>query len=70
MLAKSKASFTVRAFSGIEFVAYEWRPVPAGFEGEARRNQFLDVQESAPVEPEPDPITEEQPVKRGRKGAK
>ncbi len=68
MKAKSNRFGSITAFNGIEYVRYEWRDVPSGFDDEARRNQFLDVQESAPVEPEP--ITEEQPVKRGRKGAK
>ncbi len=70
MKAKSNRFGSITAFNGIEYVRYEWRDVPAGFEDEARRNQFLDVQESAPVETEPDPITEEHPVKRGRKEAK
>lgn len=70
VLAKAKASFTVRAFSGLEFVPTEWRPVPAGLEDEARRNPFLELQEDAPVFAESEPIAVEPPGKRGRRGSK
>jgi hypothetical protein len=42
---KSARYGSVQAFSGHEFVKHEWRPVPAGFEDEARRNEYLDVSE-------------------------
>jgi hypothetical protein len=32
---------TVIAFSGAEFVRYEWRDVPAGFEAQAEAHPFL-----------------------------
>lgn len=72
MKAKSKRFSSVTAFSGLEFVRYEWRDVPIGFEDEAQRNPFLELQEDAPVEPEttPEPTPEDAPVKRGRRGSK
>lgn len=36
---------TMTAFTGFEFVKYEWRPVPAGCEDEARKHLYLDVDE-------------------------
>lgn len=32
-------------FSGVEFVKFEFRPVPAGFEEQARENEMLEVRE-------------------------
>lgn len=43
----------VLAFSGHEFVKYEWRPVPEGYEEPARTHELLDVREigaEAPIE--------------------
>lgn len=37
----------VAAFSGREYIRFEWRPVPAGCEAEARRHTMLDVREIA-----------------------
>ena len=34
---------TVLAFSGSEYVRYEWRPVPTGFEAQAEAHPYLDV---------------------------
>jgi hypothetical protein len=34
---------TVNAFSGMEYVRYEYRPVPAGFEDQARKHPYLTV---------------------------
>lgn len=34
------------AFSGVEFTRAEWRAVPEGFEEEAKKHPFLDVQPS------------------------
>lgn len=36
---------TVTAFSGHEFVKYEWRAVPAGFELEAAKHPSLEVKQ-------------------------
>lgn len=40
------------AFSGVEFVKYEWRPVPATATTEQREGQkdFLEFREAAPQE--------------------
>ena len=34
---------TVNAFSGFEYVRYEWRTVPAGFEAQAEAHPYLDI---------------------------
>lgn len=34
---------TLTAFSGSEYVRYEWRPVPAGYEAQAEAHPYLDV---------------------------
>ncbi len=46
---------TVTAFSGLEFVQYEWRGVPKGCETEARTHPYLEI--------EPEPQTVEAPAK-------
>jgi len=46
----------VSAF-GFEFVAYEWRNVPAGFEADAERHPYLEIQ------PEAEPVPAEEPAK-------
>jgi hypothetical protein len=46
---------TITAFSGREYVKYEWRVVPAGFEAEAARHPYLEVK---PVEVESEPQPE------------
>lgn len=55
---------SITAFSGLEFVKMEWRPVPAGCEAEAKRNPFLEVREK-PVE-----VAEEPAKAPGEKAAK
>jgi hypothetical protein len=42
---KSARYGSIQAFSGLEFVKGDWRPVPAGFEEEARGNEYLEVSE-------------------------
>ena len=56
MQAKSNAPYPVMAFTGREFVTYEWRPVPSGHEEAARNHPMLDVRErkQAPVDETPD----------------
>ena len=65
MKAKSNKSFPIVAFGGREYVPYEWRPVPAGFEEAARANPFLEVQE---IKPEPEP--EKKPAAKPKTTAK
>jgi pyruvate/2-oxoglutarate dehydrogenase complex dihydrolipoamide acyltransferase (E2) component len=52
MKAKAKKPHgTIRAFTGREFVAYEWRPVPAGSEDEAGRLEaggYLELKREPP----------------------
>lgn len=60
LLARAKDSFRagpVIAFSGYEYVRYEWRPVPAGHEEEAKRHALLDLRlldDEPEVVPEPE----------------
>lgn len=72
MKAKSNKGYPVTAFSGLEFVSYEWRDVPPGKEQEAINNPFLitmlDEPQPAPVFSESEPIAVEPPGKRGRRG--
>ena len=35
---------SITAFSGLEFVKYEWRNVPAGKDEEAKRNPYLELE--------------------------
>ena len=48
------------AFGGHEFVIYEWRDVPSGFEGPARGHSYLEVDDIdpdvQPTEPEGEPV--------------
>jgi hypothetical protein len=55
MRAKSNQPFPVQAFGGRRYVPGEWTDVPAGFEEEARKNQYLIIDEPVAkvVEPEP-----------------
>lgn len=76
MKARSKRFGSITAFSGREFVRYEWRDVPAGFEDEARRNSLLELTDDT-VNPAPDleplSLVEVEPVNKPtkhRKGAK
>jgi hypothetical protein len=43
--AKPEAWGSVRAFSGHEYVKYEWRPVPEGSEDVAKNHEMLEVRE-------------------------
>lgn len=52
--ARAKTPYPVRAFTGREYVPYEWRLVPEGSEDEARRQPDLELRE-AETEPEPEP---------------
>jgi len=45
MQAKSKRPYPVTAFAAREFVGYEWRVVPDGYEEEARRLEAAGVLE-------------------------
>jgi hypothetical protein len=45
MKAKSNQSYPVQAFSGREYVRYEWRDVPTGLEEQARGNPYLELLE-------------------------
>lgn len=61
MKAKSNRFGSVTAFSGLEYVRYEWRDVPKGFEVEARGNPFLELQEDS-TEPEPVVFSPSEPI--------
>lgn len=50
----------VMAFTGHEYVRYEWRPVPEGAQEEARKHPLLDVMEAE--EPEPESESEPEPA--------
>ncbi len=75
MKARSNRFSSVTAFSGLEYVRYEWRDVPKGLEQQAKGNPFLELLEDA-IEPEPvvfspsEPIAVEPPGKRKRRGHK
>ena len=56
----------VVAFGGIEYVAYEWRDVPAGFESQAEQHPFLEV-EKPPPKPTPKPKAKPAPKRTRRK---
>jgi hypothetical protein len=43
----------LNAFSGHEYVRYEWRPVPDGFEDQAKVNKFLEVREVKAIKAPP-----------------
>ena len=52
MQARVKADFpwrSVQSCAGIEFVKYEWRPVPPDREPEAEANPHLEIQKPKPV---------------------
>ena len=65
----------IRAFTGREFVVYEWRPVPDGCEDEAKRLEaggYLELQ-SPPVAIKAKPIVKARPrtrKPRAKKAAK
>lgn len=67
MKAKSNLPYPVTAFTGREFVRYEWRAVPVGCEAEAQRLADAGIlelqdtavtQETAVSEAEPEPANE------------
>lgn len=39
----------VVAFSGVEYVKYEWRDVPPGFESQAESHPYLEVEKPKPM---------------------
>lgn len=43
---------TVNAFSGHEYVRYEWRAVPAGFEAQAQAHPYLSVRARSGTAPQ------------------
>jgi len=51
----------VLAFGGFEFVTYEWRDVPAGFEEAAGQHPYLEIEQ---VEPEPEVLAMAEPVSK------
>jgi hypothetical protein len=58
---------TVRAFTGLEFVVYEWRPVPDGNEDEAKRLEaggYLELQSP------PTPVVKAKPKPKPRPARK
>jgi len=61
MKARARAPHrTIQAFTGREFVGYEWRPVPDGAEDEAMRLEaggFLELQSDDPPAAPP-PVVE------------
>ena len=52
----------VSAFGGIEYVKYEWRDVPPGFEAQAAQHPYLQI-EDVQLEAEPVPVIEPEPAK-------
>jgi len=55
MQAKVKQEYflpSLIAFSGVEFIKKEWRPVPVGAEAEAEAHPNLDVREDGDLEDE------------------
>jgi hypothetical protein len=71
MKAKSNKPYPINAFTGREYVPYEWRDVPAGKEDEAQRNPYLELLDDEPetpaVEHEPEaaeaaPLVEVEPA--------
>ena len=56
----------VSAFGGVEYVAYEWRDVPPGFESQAEQNPYLEVEKPKP-KPAPKPEAKPAPKRRRRK---
>jgi hypothetical protein len=56
---RAKANYPagpITAFSGFEFVKYEWRDVPAGFENQAEQHPYLIIEQ------EPEPVAMSEPV--------
>lgn len=63
MLARVKQEYrwkTVNAFTGHEYVKYEWRNVPAGMEEQAKNHPDLDVKDGSVQEQEFDVKTARQ----------
>jgi len=65
MKAKANTSYPIMAFGGFEFVKYEWRDVPQGFESAAREHPNLAVQEAEP-EPVAKPAPKPRPTRQRR----
>lgn len=64
---KKESKFSNITMARMEFVKYEFRTVPAGFEAEAARNQFLEVTDN---QPEPAPaVIEDEPTPKKKKRA-
>lgn len=45
MKARSNKPYPITAFGGLEYVVYEWRPVPPGNIQEALANPYLEIAE-------------------------
>lgn len=60
MKAKSNQPFPVQAFGGLRITPGEWVEVPSGLEDEARRNQYLILDEGK-TEPEAKPESKDEP---------
>lgn len=75
MQAKVKKDYrypAVTAFSGLEFVKFEWRAVPAFAEDEAKRHPALETQELVPeaVVEKIEALADEEAAPRKRKAEK
>jgi hypothetical protein len=51
---------TVNAFSGHEYVRYEWRAVPVGFEAQAQAHPYLSVRARSGAAPQPAAVLEDE----------
>jgi hypothetical protein len=62
----------VMAFTGREYTKREWRDVPPGYEAEAGRHPYLELEEAAESTPEEtkpaEPAASSKPAARRRKG--
>jgi len=69
MKARSKdyPAGPIVAFGGFEFVAYEWRGVPPGFEEAAGQHPFLEIEQE---EPAPAMSAKAEPVSKPKPRAK
>ena len=67
-LVSSYKDDSIRSLSGREYVKFEWREVPAGFEDSARRHDLLEVWEAGHPEPVVKVVTAKAaPARSGRK---
>ena len=53
---------SVLAFSGVEYSTAEWRPVPAGFEEQAKSHPLLDVRNVGSTQEETTTMARSKPV--------